>query len=125
MRIIIGSRARDSGNLASPDLSFLIRSHARYIGHVVEFLLHMGHGTKSSVSVSHALQPDDRGSFGLRQDGVHHQVTVGSSRPLRDPARTHPLLLRVLARWVPAHEAAGRAFSRRYSRFGTLTRVLT
>ena len=29
------------------------------------------------------------------------------------------------ARWVPAHETAGRAFSRRHSRFGTLTRVVS
>ena len=83
------------------------------------------HGTKSSVSVSHAFQRDDRGPFGLRQDGVHYQVTVGSPRAVRDPARTHLLLLRILARRVQAHEAAGRPFSRRDSRFGTLTRVVS
>ena len=114
-RIIIGSRARDRGNLASPDLSFFFRSHAHYIGHVGEFLIHMGHGTKSSVSVSHALQRDDRGPFGEWEDDVHHQVTVGSPRAVRVPAPTHLLLLRILARRVPTHETAGRSFSRRDS----------
>ena len=82
-------------------------------------------GTERRVSNQHALEYDDRGTLGLRQDGVHDQIIGGQSRSVRDTSSENLLLLRSVARRISSLEKTRGQVSRRHPRFGTVTRVVS
>ena len=81
-------------------------------------------GTERRVSNQHALEYDDRGTLGVRQDGVHDQIIGGQSRSVRDTSE-NLLLLRSVARRISSLEKTRGQVSRRHPRFGTVTRVVS
>ena len=68
----------------------------------------------------HALEHDDRGTLGVRQDGVHDQIIGGQSRSVRDTSSENLLLLRGVARRISSLEKTRSQVSRRHPRFGTV-----
>ena len=82
-------------------------------------------GTERSVSNQHALEHDDRGTLGVRQDGVHDQIIAGQSRSVRDTPSKNLLLLRGVARRIPTFEETRGQVSRRYPRFRIVTRAVS
>ena len=73
----------------------------------------------------HALGYDDRGTLGLRQDGVHDQIIGGQSPSVRDTPSKNLLLLWGVARRIPTLEKTWGQVSRRHPRFGIVTRVVS
>ena len=112
------------------EVRILVQSCFLYLGIEKTSLPHYQswHGsfwTSYGVSIQHTLRHDGRGPFGLRQNGLHHQTTGGSSRLVRGTPKKDLLLLRILARWLQTHEIPRHSVSRGHSRFGTITRLVS